>query len=146
MSLPRSRWLDPVRLDRYAVDILLPDIVGHDRQPTAFLVWLWLSAQADGNGRVEVGLRGIAEGTGLSKSAVQLAVALLERRGLLVRESRPAPLPARYGMRRPWAARATRRVKDAPPATRASATPPGGRRIRGGAAPRSAGGRRREPT
>ena len=103
MSLPRSRWTEGLRVDRYVVDVLLRDLVGHDRQPAAFLAWIWLSAQADAKGRLEIGLRGIAEGTGLSKSAVQLAVALLERRGLLARKARPAPHPTRYEVRRPWA-------------------------------------------
>ena len=73
----------------------------------------------------------------------ELAVTLLERRGLFVRKNRPAPLPTLYEVRRPWAMRAAPRVRDAPPAAPAAATRPGGQRIRAAAAPRSAGGRRR---
>ena len=34
---------EPCRFDPYLLDTLLPDLVGHDRQPSAFLVYLYLA-------------------------------------------------------------------------------------------------------
>jgi len=31
-------------LDNYVVDVLLRDLVGHDRRPVAFLAYLWFAA------------------------------------------------------------------------------------------------------
>ena len=36
------------RLDTYVMDTLMPDLVLHDRQPSAFLVYLQLSYQSMG--------------------------------------------------------------------------------------------------
>ena len=72
--MPRFRGTVPI--DDYVLDILMPDLVGHDRQPAAFLVYLFLYRQSQRNrwGYVSCSLRAIADGTGLSKSAVQTAV------------------------------------------------------------------------
>jgi hypothetical protein len=35
-----------MELDDYVVDVLMPDLVGHDRHPSAFLVYLFLSRHA----------------------------------------------------------------------------------------------------
>ena len=63
-------------LDNYIVDVLMRDLVGHDKQPAAFLVYLYLYTAAARLGwrPAEASLRDIAEGTGLSKSAVQTAL------------------------------------------------------------------------
>ena len=37
-----------VTLDAYILDSLMPDLVGHDRQPSAFLVYLYLYRHARG--------------------------------------------------------------------------------------------------
>ena len=37
---------EPARFDPYLLDSLMPDLVGHDRQPSAFLVYLYLSHRA----------------------------------------------------------------------------------------------------
>jgi replication initiation and membrane attachment protein DnaB len=91
-------------IDAYVIDTLMQDLVGHDRQPSAFLVYLYLWKETDG-GRQESGalaLRYLAEGTGLSKRAVQEAVAALERRALLtVRREHPLAVPT-YEVLRPW--------------------------------------------
>jgi hypothetical protein len=74
-----------VTLDSYVIDVLLPDLVGHDRRPAAFLVYLFLlrhSAQGRG-GAISVSLQTIATKTGLSKSSVQAALRHLKRRQLL---------------------------------------------------------------
>ncbi|GJG88897.1 hypothetical protein tb265_40780 [Gemmatimonadetes bacterium T265] len=100
-----------MRLDPYVVDTLLPDLVGHDRQPSAFLVYLllWrLSTHADGapDGRpVEIALQDVAERTGLSKRGVQDAVARLVRRGLLTVRRDSITAVGAYTVRRPWVRR-----------------------------------------
>ena len=97
-----------IAVDAYVVDTLMPDLVGHDRQPSAFLVYLAISRRARGAGAagVALSLRELAECTGLSKRAVQLGIRALERRRLLhvTRESMTA-VP-RYTPLRPWARRA----------------------------------------
>jgi hypothetical protein len=37
-------------LDRYVVDVLMPDLVGHDRSASGFLVYLYLWRQATAAG------------------------------------------------------------------------------------------------
>ena len=37
-----------IAIDPYIVDTLMPDLVGHDRQPSAFLVYLLLWRQTHG--------------------------------------------------------------------------------------------------
>jgi len=72
-------------LDDYIVDALMPDLVGHDRHPSAFLVYLFLWRRSAGSGSptVQLALRDIADATGLSKRAVQGALRRLSRRRLL---------------------------------------------------------------
>jgi hypothetical protein len=72
-------------LDTYVLDVLMPDLVGHDRRPAAFIVYLFLLRQAPlfGKDSVSVSLQTIATKTGLSKSAVQASIRHLRRRRLL---------------------------------------------------------------
>ena len=69
-------------LDRYIVDVLLPDLVGHDRSASTFLVYLYLWRHSVGRGRpsVEASHQTIASEIGLSKSTVQCAIRRLKRR------------------------------------------------------------------
>jgi DNA-binding MarR family transcriptional regulator len=91
-------------LDAYVLDTLMADLVGHDRQPSAFLVYLFLWMQTHGRkeATTQVALRDIADGTGLSKRAVQEALGRLSRRKLITvaRESITA-VPV-YTVLRPW--------------------------------------------
>jgi hypothetical protein len=95
---------DAARLDAYLLDTLMPDLVGHDRQPSAFLVYLYLSHQA-GRRRarsVIASLQAIAVDTGLSKSAVQRGLRTLVRRRLVKIDRRsPTAVPS-YTVLRPW--------------------------------------------
>jgi hypothetical protein len=34
-----------VKLDQYVLDSLMRDLVGHDRRPVSYLVYLWLAAE-----------------------------------------------------------------------------------------------------
>lgn len=83
--------------DPYVMDVLMPDLVGHDRSPAAFVVYLYLLGTANRAERdtISASLQMIATATGLSKSAVQLALRRLTRRGLLdaaVKASTTKPL------------------------------------------------------
>jgi len=91
------------RIDSYVVETLMPDLVLHDHQPSAFLVYLqlwYLSRKA--SSRVRFSHQAMADATGLSKSAVQAAIRTLTRRRLIraVRESSTA-VP-HYVVLRPW--------------------------------------------
>jgi hypothetical protein len=72
-------------LDNYVVDVLMPDLVGHDRRPAAFIVYLYFLRHAAKGKRdtLSVSLQTIATKTGLSKSTVQAAIRHLRRRRLL---------------------------------------------------------------
>lgn len=100
--MPRFRETIPV--DDYIFDVLMRDIVGHDRQPAAYLVYLYLYGQAARAKwkPVAASLRSLADATGLSKSAVQTAVDLLRRRELIRSESDHATTVARHRVLRHW--------------------------------------------
>ena len=85
-----------VTLDAYILDSLMPDLVGHDRQPSAFLVYLYLYRHARGRAAraATASLQQMASDTGLSKSAVQQAIRTLKRRRLVQsRQATPTPAP-----------------------------------------------------
>jgi hypothetical protein len=82
----------------------MADLVGHDRQPSAFLVYLFLWRRTHGNDSEEaqVSLLDIAIGTGLSKRAVQEALRLLAKRRLVsIQREGITAIPV-YTVRRPW--------------------------------------------
>jgi hypothetical protein len=94
-------------LDGYILDVLMRDLTEHERRPSAFLVYLHLWRRSLGANQkvVSVSLQQLAEGTGLSKSAVQGAVRVLKRRKLLsVRLRNPTATPV-YRVERPWVRR-----------------------------------------
>ena len=68
-------------LDDYIIDILLRDIVGHDRRPVAFLVYLWLAAESQRrHAPIQISYQELAESIGISKSSTQAAIAWLMAR------------------------------------------------------------------
>jgi hypothetical protein len=93
-----------LRIDRYVVDTLMPDLVGHDRRPSALLVYLflWAGTSSPRSRRATASLREIGEGTGLSKRSVQDALIVLERRRLLSRTRVGRTGIATYEVLRPW--------------------------------------------
>lgn len=100
---------EPARFDPYLLDTLMPDLVGHDRQPSAFLVYLYLAHRVT-RGRtrgVTASLASIAVDTGLSKTAVQRALGTLQRRRLLRVEKRSRTAVPTYIVLRPWGRRKT---------------------------------------
>jgi DNA-binding MarR family transcriptional regulator len=100
--MPRFRETIPV--DDYVLDVLMRDIVGHDRQPAAYLVYLYLYGQAARNKwkPVAKSLRDLADATGLSKSAVQTALENLRRRELINTTSDHATAVPRHRVLRHW--------------------------------------------
>jgi DNA-binding transcriptional ArsR family regulator len=93
-------------LDLYVMETLLPDLVGHDRAPSAFLVYLKMWHAAGGPGRkVEISLSTLAVETGLSKSSVQGALRRLAKRGLVTSQrASPTAIPL-YLIHAPWRGR-----------------------------------------
>jgi Helix-turn-helix domain len=77
--------MERITFDAYLIDVLMPDLVGHDRRPATFIVYLFLLRQAAKARRdaVSVSLQTIASKTGLSKSTVQAALRHLRRRKLM---------------------------------------------------------------
>lgn len=72
-------------IDPYVIDVLMPDLVGHDRSPAAFLVYLSLYCLSERrrNASVPISLQELAAQTGLAKSTIQVAIRHLKRRRLL---------------------------------------------------------------
>lgn len=99
-------------LDDYITNVLMRDLVGHDRRPVAFLVYLWLAVeQKRRNGIVRISYQELAESIGVSKSSAQAAVSWLCRRKLLAASKENATAVPRYSVLSPWkrnAADATR--------------------------------------
>jgi hypothetical protein len=86
--------MEGVAVDLYVIDSLMPDLVGHDRRASAFVVYLYLWRRTRGGSRpARASHQMIADGTGLSKGAVQAAVRWLTRRRL-VEGKRTAPTAA----------------------------------------------------
>lgn len=96
--------MSTVRIDAYVLDTLMADLVGHDRQPSAFLVYLFLWRRTHGSAAatIQVSLLDISAGTGLSKRAVQEALRLLAKRRLLSIEREGITAIPVYGVLRPW--------------------------------------------
>ena len=93
-----------IELDEYVVDTLMRDLVGHDRQASAFLVYLylWWLTERSSEARVAVSLNELAEGTGLSKRGVQDAIARLHKRKLLSIKRESITAVPEYAVLRPW--------------------------------------------
>ena len=100
--MPRFKQTIPV--DDYVLDVLMRDIVGHDRQPAAYLLYLYLYSQAARTRwkPVPASLRMIAEETGLSKSTVQTALELLRRRELIETTSDHGTAVPQHRVLRHW--------------------------------------------
>jgi len=93
-------------LDDYVIDVLMRDLVGHDRKPTSFLLYLWLDAEESRRDRpVQVSYVEMAESVGVSKSSAQAAVKWLVRRKLVsVSKDTVTAIPC-YTVKKPWADR-----------------------------------------
>jgi hypothetical protein len=98
------RFRETIPIDDYVFDVLMRDIVGHDRQPAAYLVYVYLYGLAVRQKwkPVAASLRNLAEATGLSKSAVQTGLELLRRRQLVETESDHSTATPEHRVLRHW--------------------------------------------
>ena len=93
-----------IEVDAYVIDTLMADLVGHDRQPSAFFVflYLWRHTMGAGNESVQVSLHDLSSGTGLSKRAVQEALQWLSKRRVLsIQRAGITAIPV-YTVKRTW--------------------------------------------
>jgi DNA-binding MarR family transcriptional regulator len=99
-----SRFPETILIDDYVVDVLMRDLIGHDQQPAAYLVYLYLYGQAARNKwkPIAASVRTLADATGLSKSAVQTALANLRRRELIVTTRNHATATSQHRVLRHW--------------------------------------------
>ena len=90
-------------LDDYIFDVLMRDLIGHDRKPAAFLVYVWLAAeQARRRSDLCMSYEEMAESIGISKSSAQTAAKWLARRKLIaVHKATPTATPI-YRVLSPW--------------------------------------------
>jgi hypothetical protein len=93
-----------IALDPYLLDCLLPDLVGHDRRPASFIVYLYLYRRASqqANWCVRMSHQSVATDTGLSRSAVQSALAHLQNRQLIATSRAHATAVPLHRVLRPW--------------------------------------------
>jgi hypothetical protein len=92
-----------IRLDPYVLDTLMRDLVGHDRRPVCYLVYLWLAAEQQRQKKsVSVSYADLAESIGVSKSSAQAAIGWLLRRKLIsVTRAHVTATPS-YAVHTPW--------------------------------------------
>jgi DNA-binding transcriptional regulator YhcF (GntR family) len=102
-----ARFRQTIPIDDYVLDVLMRDLVGHDRQPAAYLVYLHLYSQAARHKwkPAPASLRTLAEATGLSKSAVQTALKNLRRRELILTTRGHATAVPQHRVLRHWRGR-----------------------------------------
>ncbi len=93
-----------IAVDQYVIGVLMRDLVGHDRVPSAFLVYLHLWAETERLAKTSVRTshQTMAEETGLSKSAVQKGVRCLVGRKLLRAHKASATATPEYRVLKPW--------------------------------------------
>jgi hypothetical protein len=90
-------------LDDYITDVLMRDLVGHDRKPVSFLVYLWLAAeQARTKREIRASYQQVDESVGISKSSAQAAIRWLLRRKLLSVQKETVTATPVYTVRTPW--------------------------------------------
>jgi hypothetical protein len=92
-----------VQLDDYVTDVLMRDLVCHDRKPVCFLIYLWLAAeQQRRQGDVQISYQELAENVGVSKSSAQASIRWLARRKLLFVRKRNVTATPCYTVLAPW--------------------------------------------
>jgi hypothetical protein len=89
--------------DEYVTDTLIRDLVGHDKRPVSFLVYLWLAAEQQRRDEaVQISYQELAESIGVSKSSAQSAVGWLVRRKLLAVTKANVTATPVYKVQTPW--------------------------------------------
>ena len=100
-----------IKLDDYVLDGLMRDLVGHDRRPASFLVYIWLAAEQQRRRKpVIISYSELAESTGISKSSAQAAVGWLVRRKLISVTKEKVTATPTYLVQTPWKIDYRRRV------------------------------------
>ena len=100
-----------IKIDDYIFDGLMRDLVGHDRRPACFLVYVWLAAEQQRRKKpLIISYRELAECTGISKSSAQAAVGWLVRRKLISVTKEKATATPTYLVQTPWKIDYRRRV------------------------------------
>jgi hypothetical protein len=90
-------------LDNYVTDVLMRDLIGHDKRPAAFLVYLWLAAEEQRrNAPVQTSYQELAESIGVSRSSAQTSVGWLLRRKLLEAKRTSVTATPSYRVLTPW--------------------------------------------
>ena len=104
------RFKQTIAIDDYVLDVLMRDLIGHDQKPAAYLVYLYLYGQAARTKwkPIVASLRTLADATGLSKSAIQIALVALRRRELIVTTRDHATATPRHRVLRHWRASCSR--------------------------------------
>ena len=114
-----------LKLDPYITDVLLRDLVGHDRRPASFLVYIWFTAEQQKKAEqqkaeqqkhahqrrgsaVTASYQDLAESIGISKSSAQSAVGWLIRRKLLTVSKASVTATPEYKALTPWRNRTPR--------------------------------------
>src|SRR4030095_781050 len=93
-----------LRFDLYVVESLMRDLVGHDKKPSAFVVYLYLCSRLaiERSRNTQASHQTIADDPGLSKSAVQMSIRHLLRRKLIRSERASNTAVPIYSVLRPW--------------------------------------------
>lgn len=90
-------------LDDYITDVLMRDLVAHDRKPVSFLVYLWMAAEQTRTGTdIRVSYQQVAESVGISKSSAQGAIRWLLKRKLLAVKKETVTATPTYAVLKPW--------------------------------------------
>jgi DNA-binding IclR family transcriptional regulator len=89
-------------LDLCVLDSLMADLVGHDRRPSAYILYLALVRLSGASDEVGISLQGLATATGLSKTAVQRSAGHLARRGLVTMQRAGHTQAPWYKVLQPW--------------------------------------------
>lgn len=91
-------------LDQHVIGTLMRELVAVERSPSAFVVYLYLWSRSLGAGEksVTASHRAIADDTGLSKSAVQASIRLLNDRRLLRTRHPAVTATPEHFVLRPW--------------------------------------------
>ena len=90
-------------IDDYVTGVLMHDLVGHDKRPVSFLVYVWLAGEEQRrNAAVQISYRELAESIGVSKSSAQAAIAWLVRRKLVSAAKATVTATPEYKVQTPW--------------------------------------------
>ena len=97
--------MERIGVEAYVLDVLMRDLVGHDKKPSAFIVYLHIYRMIAVSPRASARLshQTIADATGLSRSAVQDAIETLTRRRLVRAHRAFRTATPEYTLTRHWA-------------------------------------------